>query len=246
MNKLRKIRSRIANIFLNQDYFSYLKEMVIELNNVNELKKVFKWNEQPIIDDSRIYEFEHVEDVNERRIRDAEVLATTVCNINPSACLEIGTARGHGTALIASNAPQAKVYTINIDPEEIKSGGGGKATTEAFTIEEIGLYYRQKGCSNVTQIIANTAKWNPDIGFIDFAFVDGCHDTTFVINDTKKVLKLLQPGSFIVWHDFNLGLVNNYHWINSVCLGVESLARNGYLKNRIFHVKDSWMGVYQV
>jgi len=223
-----------------------LEESVIELNNIGELRKAFSWSHEPLVDIPNLHDYDYLEDANERRIRDAETLGTVVCNINPSICLEIGTAFGHSTALIALNAPESKVYTVNIPPEEIVSGKGGKQTTLAIEREKIGSYYRQRGLLNVTQIMANTAHWEPDFGPIDVAFVDGCHDTDFVFNDTRKILTHMQAGSYLIWHDFNLDLVKKYAWISSVCQGVERLFLYGLISGRILHVRDSWMGVYRV
>lgn len=112
--------------------------------------------------------------------------------------------------------------------------------------EKIGLVDGERNLNNITQIYANTAEWEPDIGTIDVAFIDGCHDTEFVYNDTKKVLKYTKPGSFILWHDFNIDLIQKYDWIDSVCRGVEKLYQEGLIKGRIFHIRDSWVGVYHV
>jgi predicted O-methyltransferase YrrM len=226
--------------------FPRLRRAVIGLNNIEELSKVFGWREQPLLDDPDIYRFDYVEDVNERRIRDAETLATVVRNTNPALCLEIGTAEGHGTALMALNAPQSRVVTVNISPEEIAAGQGGTLTTVALTRDKIGSYYRSRNLDNITQVFANTANWRPDIGTVDVAFIDGCHDADFVYNDTRKVLRCVRQGSFILWHDFNLDLVRQYDWIYSVCLGVENLLIEGLIEGRIFHVRDSWVGAYRV
>ena len=229
-----------------QNRFPYLRRNVIELNSFTELKKLFNWTDDPILDDPTLLEFTSVVDLNERRIRDAECIGCVACNSNASVILEIGTSTGHTTALLAANAPRARVYTLNIPPEEIAAGEGGTLTTCAPSCEEIGGYYREKGLRNVTQILANSATWEPDIGIIDLAFVDGCHDTEFVYNDSQKILNIMKPGSFILWHDFNPSLTNCYGWIDSVCLGVEQLYCHGWLKGLIFHVRDSWVGIYQV
>jgi predicted O-methyltransferase YrrM len=232
--------------FLELDKFAHLQRAVIELNDVKELKKLFGWQLEPILDDPTIYDFGYIEDVNQRRIRDAECLGTVIRNANPVICLDIGTSTGHSAALMAVNAPQAQVYTINIPPEEILAGAGGKLTTIALEREKIGSYYRERNLTNIIQILANTAQWEPDIGTIDVAFVDGCHDTEFVFNDTRKILQHIKPGSFIVWHDFNLELVDKYPWIRSVCLGVERLFVAGLVRGRVLHVRDSWIGIYWV
>ncbi len=239
------LKSRVRKS-LGMDEFYHLERAIIELNDVEELKKVFGWKESPILDNPSVYKFDHEEDVNERRIRDAETLGTVVRNANPKVCLDVGTGFGDSAALMAVNAPLSQVYTINIPPEEIYSGEGGKLTTIALERDKIGSYYRERNLTNVTQILANTAKWEPDIGLIDVGFIDGCHDTEFVCNDTRKVLKYVKPGAFVLWHDFNIDLVNKYHHIRSVCLGVEKLFADGIVSGRLFHVRDSWVGVHRI
>lgn len=223
---------------------AWLQRMVIELNSFQELQKVFGWTHGPLIDDPATLEYQFIEDVNERRLRDAEALATVVRNAAAEVCLEIGTGTGRSTALIALNAPTARVYTVNIPPEEFEAGG--VLTTMKLEREEIGSYYRERGFTNVQQIFANTASWEVTIGMIDVAFIDGSHDTKFVIDDTLKVLPHIRRGGFIVWHDFNPALAKKYHWIGSVCQAVDQLVGRGVLRGRIFHVRDSWMGIYQV
>lgn len=240
-----KVRSKVFK-FLKIEEYPNLKKAVIELNNFGELKKLFGWNNNAVLNDQTIYEFGSIEDLNERRIRDAETLGTVCRNIATGTFLEIGTSTGHGTALMAANAPNAKIYTINIPPREAKTGEGGKYITHALEHEQIGLYYKKLGLKNVTQILANTATWTPDIGTIDVAFIDGCHDKEFVFNDTQKILEHMKPGSFILWHDFNPELAPKRRWIRSVCLGVEKLYDKGFLKGKIFHLRDSWMGIYRV
>lgn len=232
--------------FDKKDHFKNLNKNTIELDNYKELKKIFNWKNDPNLDTPIIYQFDYIEDVNERRIRDAESIGTVMCNINPMIALEIGTALGYTTALMALNSPNASIYTINIPPEEIYSGEGGDLTTIALDKEEIGSYYRERGLKNIVQIYENSAKWEPNIGNIDIAFIDGCHDTNFVYNDTKKVLLNMKPGSFVLWHDFNLNLMNKYNWIYSICQGIEKLYKDNLIKGRIFQIKDSWVGIYKI
>lgn len=223
-----------------------LERTVIRVNDIREVNRIFRWHHDPLLDRSDIYDFEYIEDVNERRIRDAECLATVAANVSARTVLEIGTASGRATTLLALNAPDASIYTVNISPEEIASGQGGKLTTIALEREKIGAEFRRRNLTNITQIYANTATWEPDIGMIDIAFIDGCHDADFVFNDTVKILRHMRPGGFILWHDFNPDLVQQYHWIRCVCRGLERLCRKGYIRGRIIHVRDSWTGIYQV
>lgn len=242
---ISRLRSKIRKFIGTEEYF-HLQQKIIELNDISELMKIFGWDMEPILDNPLIHKFENFLDVNQRRIRDAEVLGTVVKNINPTVCLDIGTAEGQSAALMTINAPQAIVYTINISPDDIINDKGGRLTTVAMEYEKIGSYYRERNLENIRQIIANTGTWEPDIGNIDLVYVDGCHDTDFVYNDTRKALKFMKPRSFVLWHDFNLNLVKKFGWINSVCMGVEKLYQAGFLTNYIFHVRDSWVGIYQV
>jgi len=145
---------------------------------------------------------------------------------------------------MAQNASNGIVYTVNILPKQAPRSG--TMITSAPEEDEIGKIYREKGFTNVRQIFANTAEWEPDFGPIDVAFIDGCHDAKFVFNDTRKVLKKCQPGSLILWHDFSPDLIRRHAWIADVCLGVEHLYQKGCLHDMVFHLKDSWIGLYRV
>ena len=241
---LKRSKARLRRILGRE--LTRVHGATVELNDVGELRKLFGWYDLPELDDPTLHEFEYVEDVNLRRLRDAEVIGTTVRNAGRSVCLEIGTSAGRTTALMAANAPAAVIHTVNIPPAEVVEGQGGTFTTHAIEKAAIGAWYRERGHTNVRQILANTATWEPDIGPIDVAFIDGCHDTDFVFNDTEKVVRHMAPGGFVLWHDYNLALTDTYPWVHSVVLGVEKLLEAGIINTRIFHVRDSWIGVCRI
>jgi len=222
----------------------HLEVNVLEVRTLAHLKKALDWNADPLLECDHLQQFQYLEDLNDRRLRDAEVLGAACCNGGPRILLEIGTSHGKTTAMMAKNAPQATVYTVNIPPEEIATGG--KNVTFAPSREEIGKHYRAEGLSNIRQIFANTATWEPGFGPIDVAFIDGCHDADFVYHDTRKILKKCRPGSILIWHDFNPGLAKTYPWINDVCKGIEKLYMDRLLSGKILHLQDSWMGLYVV
>src|SRR3989304_10487981 len=97
---IRKIIKKILKLEIKEP-FLYLQQSVIELNNYQELKKIFGWEKEPILDRRDINDFESIEDVNERRIKDAECLAIVMRNLNPKNALEIGTSDGLGTLLMS-------------------------------------------------------------------------------------------------------------------------------------------------
>lgn len=202
------------------------------------------WQHDPILEGEHLYACDRNTDLNCRPLRDAEIIGAACANSGGSTMLEIGTSKGQTTALMAQNAPQATIHTVNIPPDEIAAGG--VRVTYAPTLEQIGIYYRELGLKNIEQILANTAHWEPNIGPIDLAFIDGCHDARFVYNDTRKILQHCHEGSLILWHDFSLTVQWNNAWHRQILTGVEELFRKRYLRGPIYHLADSWVGLYQV
>lgn len=224
--------------------WKHLEANVLEVRKLTYLKQAMGWANDPILAVDHLYAYKTINDLNDRRLRDAQVLGSACRNGSPTILLEIGTSYGYSTALMAQNAPSGTVYTVNIPPEEIENGG--KNISFAPSRDEIGWYYREQGLTSIKQILVNTATWEPDIGTIDVAFIDGCHDTEFVYNDTRKILQHCRPGSLILWHDFAPSLIKVYSWIEEVCRAVEQLYVDGLIKGKILHLQDSWTGLYQV
>lgn len=221
-----------------------LRASVLEVRDFSCLKTALGWTQEPVLKGDHLHACRGVWDLNERRLRDAEVLGGACANDAPHTLLEIGTGLGYATALMAENAPQGIVYTVNIPPEEMAQGGS--LTTFAPDRQSIGQYYREQGLSNVRQILANTRSWEPDFGPIDVVFIDGCHDADFVYGDTRKALARCRPGSLLLWHDFAPQLAEVFPWIRSVCDGVERLYAEGLLRGPLFHLRDSWTGLLRI
>lgn len=241
---LRRTLKKLGKHLQPTDPLRRVHHQTLEVRNLHNLHLAMGWDQQPTLDADHLHRFDYFEDLNQRRLRDAEVIMSACCNDKPATILEIGTSHGATTALMSRNAPDAVIHTVNIPPEDIDQGG--KHVTFAPDRNEIGKIYREAGCTNVRQILANTATWTPDIGTIDVAFIDGCHDAEFVYNDTRKVLANSRPGTIILWHDFAPQLAHNFSWIREVCTGVDRLCREGYLTSRILHLQDSWVGLYRV
>lgn len=223
-----------------------LERQLTCLRDLRAMNVAMGWTVNPPLADTHLHEYHYPEDANQRRLRDGEVIASACAAANTSGAqlLEIGTSSGQTTALMARNAPAALVHTINIPPEEIDAGG--TLTTYAPSRAEIGAEYRAAGLKNIRQIFANTATWEPDITRIDLAFIDGCHDRAFVINDTLKVLSRCSSGSVVLWHDFNPDLTYRFPWIAEVVGAIDELYQRRILKAPLFHLQDSWIGVYRV
>ena len=209
-----------------------------------DLQQVLGWKNTPILEGDHLHEFRNSNDVNNRWTKDALMIAGACCNTTGKTLVEIGTAYGHMTYHMAVNAPDAQVHTVNLPPEE--KDQGGKLITFAPEKSEIGIYFRQNNIKNITQIYANSLTWKPDLETIDVAFIDGCHDAEFVYKDTLKILKYCKPGSIILWHDFAPEHAHRLNWIDAVCQGVEKLLAKKHLHGNIYHLQDSWVGLYVV
>lgn len=159
----------------------------------------------------------------------------------PGIVLELGTAHGNTTANICKQCPHATVYSVNALPEQIS----GDIITFALTKEDIGRAYRKSGfASRVQQIYANTLDLDLSpylkAGSVDFAIVDACHDTPFVINDFLKVVPYMKPGGLVLLHDTHPSMEEHLLGSYRACM---YLRKQGY---DIRHLDKTWWGVWQV
>ena len=223
-----------------------IDKYTLRVRNFDFLAKAMGWDKRPKIDTDQVDIYNILEDLNERPLRDMQVILGACANKDQEGCniLEIGTAYGQTTKYMSENAPNSTIYTINIPPEKIE--GGGDMVTYCLSHDEIGREYKKAGCQNVVQILENTLHWNPKIDPIDVALIDGCHDPEFVYQDTVKVLSKCKKGSIILWHDFNPDLVQHYDWVKGVCTAVVDLYEDGHLTNKVLHLQDSYVGLYVV
>lgn len=221
----------------DQNYF--ILESLDDLANYYSFRSDFE-----MIEDD-LGQIRFVEDINDRRSLDAKVLSMVAANCPKGRMLDIGTHRGRSAARMAVNNPDSTIYTVNIHPEEFKEAGNN--TTECLSVEEIGSYYKEREIQNITQIYANTKKWEiPDeIRNLSLVYIDGCHDKEFVFSDTKSIFDRISRGGFILWHDFSPIYRNNFSWINESMSGVEKLLSTNIVSGPIFNVRNSWIGIWR-
>lgn len=223
-----------------------IQHAVIPCDSYKELMRLWHWDKEPDLSylGKQPLAYHYPEDLNDRELHDAETLMALACNIGQTAILEIGTSTGLTTLGFSRNAPNATVYTVDIPQEEAQEGKGGKLITHILAPNDVGYHYKKEKVQNVHQIFANTATWKPELPQLDLAFIDGCHDKKFVVNDTRKILPFIKPGGFIVWHDASPELINHYIWIQEVCAALGDLIRAGDIKRELYHVRNSWTIVY--
>lgn len=217
------------------------------LNSLAEFRRHFGLTSDGILleDDLDVVETEC--DLHSRRRRDAEVLTTLAANVSGD-CLDLGTSHGHSAFKFATNLRErGTVHTVNLLPEQHQASSG-QLVTHLLTREQIGAFYRARGVTGVNQIYADTCNWAmpAELRGLALVFVDAAHDTEAVFKDSLLICDRVRPGGFIVWHDFHPQLRLKFGWIDAVMRGVERFFQTKGLAPDIIHLKDSWMGVWQV
>ncbi len=82
---LNRVRNRIKRALGRE--FNLLERKVIEVENIHEMRKLFGWDREAVLDDSMLLEFNYPEDLNMRRLCDAEVIGTVMANTRPQRAL---------------------------------------------------------------------------------------------------------------------------------------------------------------
>lgn len=106
---------------------------------------------------------------------------------------EIGTYDGATTASLATAAPDASIYTLDLhEGSELPAG-------------EVGVEYRRAGVENVIQLWGDsrTFDFSPWYGAVDVVIVDGGHEYDVVRSDSDQALALIGPNGVIFWDDYS-------------------------------------------
>ena len=157
----------------------------------------------------------------------------------PRKVLELGTAHGNTVANACRLLPDAVVYTVDAPVEEQT----GSVITYGLRRDEIGRVYRTHGYGDrVTQIYANTLHLDLSDYLAeaeaDFAIIDACHDTDFVLNDFKKIVPYIRPDGIVLMHDTHPSMRSHLLGSYRACL---KLRQEGY---SISHILNTWWGIW--
>lgn len=134
-------------------------------------------------------------------------LARLIKACDAKTVLEIGTQAGMTTCYLSKNLPPDGVlYTIDISKDmhaaaEVVDG----QRPEILDREQVGWYYRARGCDSVVQIIGDSRYFGyREVGIreIGLCFIDGNHTLDAVYLDVMNVLQYMREGCCLVWHDF--------------------------------------------
>jgi predicted O-methyltransferase YrrM len=146
-------------------------------------------------------------EVRERALLYAEayVLSLITAFIQPKRILEIGTATGQSTLLMARQAPEAEIDTLDLGTAAPALGVQSDEPPWA-DVESIGAAFRgTEHESRITQHLGDSATFDYGQlgGPVDLVFVDGAHTYDYVRSDSMNALGVLAPGGVIVWDDCN-------------------------------------------
>ncbi|HWB61285.1 MAG TPA: class I SAM-dependent methyltransferase [Chthoniobacteraceae bacterium] len=141
----------------------------------------------------------------------ALALAAILVAEQPAEVLEIGTFIGNTTRLMAENAPNAIIHTVDL-PEDFSAGSDPVANVpkdDFHLIQKrvVGKNYKDLPCaSRIRQHFADTATWDfREAGHPVFFFIDGSHTYEYCKSDSEKCLELCGGRGVFLWHDYDRG-----------------------------------------
>lgn len=141
------------------------------------------------------------------------IIAAVVKQRQPALCFEIGTFDGRTTQNIAANQPPAgKCYTLDLPPQDANQAALPLACGDQTYINKPVSGARissQARSEKITQLQGDSGKFDfsPYFGQVDLMFVDGSHSFEYVLSDTEAAWKMVKPGGWIFWHDYD-----NHWW----------------------------------
>lgn len=139
------------------------------------------------------------------------ILAQAAAAIPPDRIVvEIGTFDGRTTLNLAVNAGAARVFTLDLPPDERTAFALAPGERQYVDKPQPGARFRDCGAPwraaarRITQLLGDsvTFDWTPYERRAGLAFVDGSHAYEYVRKDTETALRLVAKGGIVLWHDY--------------------------------------------
>jgi len=164
------------------------------------------------------------------------VLATLLRASNPKNVFEFGTAIGGSTRVLALNAPQATVYTLDLEEPRTDQKVASEAHLSVLGSNSRGAL--AQGLPNVVFLRGDSRKYDfSGVPPCDFIFIDGGHDDETLHADTESAFRLLNPANpsaVIAWHDCS----------NWALLNVNAYTKALSVNRRIFGALNTMLRFY--
>ena len=127
--------------------------------------------------------------------------------VEPREIIEFGTYRGVGTLVLALNAPDARIHTIDL-PEDasprdsLNSSDRALVTTNRHRLGEV--FRGSTVASRVVPIQADSKsiRLADLVKQADLVLVDGGHSTELITADTENALAVIRDGGVVLWDDY--------------------------------------------
>lgn len=129
-------------------------------------------------------------------------MAAVVSSLSPAIVFEFGTFTGTTTMLLAKEAPEAAIHTLDL-PDAVL------AAEHPGVLGKVGAKISQHPdlASRITQHRARSRDLDitPFRGRVDLVYVDAGHDFEDVMNDSLLALEMVSPRGAVVWDDYVFG-----------------------------------------
>ena len=135
----------------------------------------------------------------------AYIISCVTAYLAPKRIFELGTGAGGGTLLMARQAPDATIDTLDLG-EESSSLGTLRGDLPLET-EAVGrVYAGTPESAQITQHLGDSASFDfsPFRGQMDLVLVDGAHTYDYVMTDSRSAFSMVAPGGVILWDDCHL------------------------------------------
>jgi Methyltransferase domain len=136
---------------------------------------------------------------------DAYVLSLVVAYLQPRRIFEIGTGSGEGTLLMARQAPDTPIDTLDLGTSSATLGTQRGDLPLAGS--EVGSAFRDTPwAAAIRQHLGDSARFDfsPFHGEMDLVFVDGAHTAEYVANDSRAAFAMTAGRGVVVWDDCHL------------------------------------------
>jgi hypothetical protein len=127
-----------------------------------------------------------------------------------SIVVEIGTYDGRTTLNLAVNAPETRVVTLDLPPDESALYALAHGERQYVDKPQPGARFRacdpvwEEAAQRITQVLGDSATfdWAPYRGRAGLVFVDGSHAYDYVRKDSETAMRLVARGGMVIWHDY--------------------------------------------